>query len=110
MLSSIRLAPDTAGKLLDALKVDVDNAFVVYTITVDDAAQVGGPLPEDWNEKSQLTRLNYESLADCIAEKFHCTGGLLTTLNPGIKLDGPLQVDQIAFLCPISGRSRRTTA
>lgn len=74
-------------KVFQALQVDVDGAFATYTITPDDAAQVGGPLPDDWNEKSQLKRLNYESLADCIAEKFHCTQGILETLNPGIKLN-----------------------
>src|SRR5262245_17340645 len=66
------------------LQVDVDRALTAYTITPDDAAQVGGPLPDDWNEKSQLRRLNYESLADAIAEKFHCTRALLETLNPGL--------------------------
>ncbi len=75
------------AKVFQALQVDVDGALANYTITADDAAQVGGPLPEDWNEKSQLKRLNYESLADCISEKFHCSLGLLETLNPGVKLD-----------------------
>ena len=74
-------------KVFQSLQVDVDGALTNYTITPDDAAQVGGPLPEDWNEKSQLKRLNYESLADCIAEKFHCSQGMLETLNPGLKLD-----------------------
>ncbi len=74
-------------KVYRALKVDVDQAIVVYAITADDASQVGGVLPEDWNEKAQLRRLNYESLVDCITEKFHCTRGLLETLNPGVRMD-----------------------
>ena len=65
--------------------VDVDHAFTGYTISADDAAQIGGPLPDDWNEKSQLQRLNYESLADCISEKFHCSVSLLESLNPGLR-------------------------
>jgi lipoprotein-anchoring transpeptidase ErfK/SrfK len=69
-----------------ALKVDVDTALALYEITPEDASLVGGPLPDDWNEKAQLKRLNYETLADCLAEKFHCTAALLETLNPGIKL------------------------
>ncbi|HVT83290.1 MAG TPA: L,D-transpeptidase [Phycisphaerae bacterium] len=73
---------DAVGK---ALKVDVDGALVNYEVTPEDAALVGGPLPDDWNEKAQLKRLNYESLADCITEKFHCTQGLLEALNPGVK-------------------------
>jgi lipoprotein-anchoring transpeptidase ErfK/SrfK len=73
-------------KVFTALKVDVDHAVTRYEITPDDAEQVGGPLPDDWNAKAQLQRLNYESMADCITEKFHCTAGLLTKLNPGIAL------------------------
>lgn len=69
-----------------ALQVDVDGALAAYVVTADDAAQVGGALPDDWNEKSQLKRLNYESLADCIAERFHTTQALLESLNPGVKL------------------------
>jgi lipoprotein-anchoring transpeptidase ErfK/SrfK len=71
----------------DTLNVDVAGAVVMYTVTEDDAAQVGGPLPEDWNAKARLSRLNYESFTDCLAEKFHCTQGLLAKLNPGMKLD-----------------------
>ena len=38
------------------------------------------------NEKAQMKRLNYESLADCITEKFHCTQALLESLNPHVKM------------------------
>jgi lipoprotein-anchoring transpeptidase ErfK/SrfK len=34
-----------------------------------------------------MDRLGYESLADCITEKFHCTRALLETLNPGVPMD-----------------------
>jgi len=34
-------------------------------------------------EKSRLPRLGYENLAAMIAEKFHCSTGLLARLNPG---------------------------
>ncbi len=74
-------------KVYQALKVDVDGALASYTITSDDAAQVGGPLPDDWNAKAAMKRLNYESLADCIPEKFHCTLGLLQKLNPAVKME-----------------------
>jgi len=73
-------------QVYSALKVDVNGAFVSYTITADDVAQVGGPLPDDWNEKAKMKRLNYESLADCMTEKFHVTQPLLESLNPGIKM------------------------
>jgi lipoprotein-anchoring transpeptidase ErfK/SrfK len=74
-------------KVYQALKVNVDAAVAEYAVTADDAAQVGGPLPDDWNLKAAMTRLNYESLADCIAEKFHCTQGLLGKMNPTVKLE-----------------------
>jgi lipoprotein-anchoring transpeptidase ErfK/SrfK len=81
------LDPDVNAKLTAALHIDLDHAIVPYAITDDDAAQVGGPLPDDWNEKSRLKRLEYESLADCLTEKFHCSRGLLETLNPGVHVD-----------------------
>ncbi|HUO10666.1 MAG TPA: L,D-transpeptidase, partial [Phycisphaerae bacterium] len=80
-------------KIFHALNVDVDGAVTTYEITADDAAQVG-MVPEDWNEKAKLDRLPYESLAECMGEKFHCTKVLLETLNPGLKLDS-LQPGQI---------------
>ena len=73
-------------KVFTALKVDVDHAVSKYTITADDAAQIG-VLPEDWNEKAKLERLPYESLDEMIAEKFHCTRALLAQLNTGVKME-----------------------
>jgi lipoprotein-anchoring transpeptidase ErfK/SrfK len=76
-------------KVLAALKVDVENAIVKYTITADDLAQVGGTLPDNWNEKAwpKMQKLAYESMGDALAERFHCTQALLGTLNPGVKID-----------------------
>lgn len=73
-------------KVFEALKVDVDGAVVVYEVTDDDAAQVGR-LPDDWNEKSKLERLPYDSMFDMLAEKFRCSRGLLTTLNPAVNFN-----------------------
>src|SRR4029079_15272244 len=50
------------AKVYQALAVDVDHSLVLYSITSDDAAQVGGLLPDDWNEKATYKRLNYEDL------------------------------------------------
>ncbi len=74
-------------KVFAALNVDVDGAVASYEVTADDAAQVG-IVPEDWNEKAKLDRLRYESLIECMGEKFHCTRGTLEMLNPGVKMDG----------------------
>jgi lipoprotein-anchoring transpeptidase ErfK/SrfK len=69
-----------------SLKVDVDNSVTSYTITDDDAMLVGH-VTEDWNEKSHMERLGYESLCDAITEKFHCTRLLLESINPGVNMD-----------------------
>lgn len=79
-------------KVYESLKVDVAHPLAKYTITADDAAQVG-MLPENWNEKAKLDRLPYEHLQEMVAEKFHCTKGLLGQLNPGVNM-GTLDVGQ----------------
>jgi lipoprotein-anchoring transpeptidase ErfK/SrfK len=75
-------------RVFKALHVDPVDAITTYTVTEDDAAQVGGALPEDWNAKARLDKLRYESLVDCITEKFHMSRVLLGVLNPGVRLDG----------------------
>jgi len=70
---------------LAALGVDPAGALTTYTVQPTDSAQVG-PVPQDWVEKSRLPRLGYESLAAALAERFHCSGGLLRRLNPGLDL------------------------
>jgi lipoprotein-anchoring transpeptidase ErfK/SrfK len=73
-------------KVFKALGVDVAGAVATYEITDDDLTQVGGAIPEDWNDKAKLDRLRYETLAECMGEKFHCTQSLLQQLNPGVSL------------------------
>lgn len=79
----VRRLPVT-GTLNDAtraaLAVDPANAVTSYTVTAGDLGQVG-PVPTDWIEKSKLTKLKYESLDAALAEKFHCSRGLLARLN-----------------------------
>ncbi len=69
---------DTATS--SALQVDATSAITTYTVTPNDQAEVGH-VPAQWLEKSRLPRLGYESLAAAVAEKFHCTQGLLARLN-----------------------------
>jgi lipoprotein-anchoring transpeptidase ErfK/SrfK len=54
-----------------------------YTIAAQDVAQVVGTIPTDWNLKAKMPFLGYGSVADAVAERFHCTRGLLDRLNPG---------------------------
>ena len=58
-----------------------------YAITPDDAKDVGGPLPTDWNEKARLDRLRYESFAQLVAERGMTSIATVEWLNPGVKLD-----------------------
>lgn len=68
-----------------ALGVDASAALATYVVHGDDLAAVG-PSPKKWVEKSQLPRLAYESVAAGVAEKFHCSQGLLARLNSGVDL------------------------
>lgn len=72
-------------KVYEALGVDPGNAVAFYTVTEEDAAQVG-VVPTDWNEKARQTVLPYESLHDMVAEKFRSSESLLVRLNPGKNL------------------------
>lgn len=88
----------TSGKLdpatRTALAVNPLDAVARYTVTADDLAQVGH-LPTEWIEKSRLPRLPYESIDAALAEKFRCSRGLLTRLNPGRKLSNLRAGDEI---------------
>jgi lipoprotein-anchoring transpeptidase ErfK/SrfK len=64
-----------------ALKYDPDGVFVRYTITARDMEEIG-PCPTSWLAKSKLKYLGHENLENVLAEKYHCTVGLLRTLNP----------------------------
>ena len=67
----------------EALGVDAQPPVRTYTVTEDDAAQVG-PIPQGWIAKSKLPRLNYQSLAALVAERGHCSQKLLARLNPDV--------------------------
>ena len=97
-------------RVFKALKVEPEAAITTYTVTEDDAAQVGGALPEDWLAKSRLDKLRYESLADCITEKFHVSRVLLGVLNPGVRLEGlePGQTLNVTKLRPIPEGNKPT--
>lgn len=69
----------------DALGVDPSSATTSYAPTETDLALVV-PTPADWLARSRQKWLGYESIDAVIAEKFHCTRGLLGRLNPGKNL------------------------
>lgn len=74
-------------KTAELLEVDPEGAFGKYTVSKDDLDEIG-PAPSSWLARSKLDRLGHECLADVLAEKFHCTGGLLARLNPGLDING----------------------
>ena len=76
------------------LEVDPDNAFGKYTLTAADLDEVG-PVPKSWLEKSKLHKLGHEALENVLAEKFHCSTGLLATLNPGKNINSLQPGDQV---------------
>jgi lipoprotein-anchoring transpeptidase ErfK/SrfK len=54
-----------------------------YTITQDDAARIGPPVPTDYAEMAKRQSLGYSSIAEELAERFHMDQDLLKALNPG---------------------------
>lgn len=69
-----------------ALGVDAAAALLTYTVRQADLDEVGH-LPATYLAKSKVARLPYPSLDHALAEKFHCTLGLLAQLNPGKDLN-----------------------
>jgi lipoprotein-anchoring transpeptidase ErfK/SrfK len=63
-------------------------ALIEYTIT---AADVKGPfadeIPEKYQDKAKLKRLDYISAAEMLAERFHLDQGFLEEINRGLALD-----------------------
>ena len=57
-----------------------------YAVVAQDVSQVVGTIPTDWNLKAKMQFLGYASVADAVAERFHCTRGLLDHLNPGANM------------------------
>ena len=71
-----KAAINTAG--LDL--ASVNPVFIPYTVSKDDAANVGN-LPSGPEAESKVKRLPYKNLAEGIAEKFHCSVQFLKELN-----------------------------
>ena len=68
-----------------ALGVAPDLAIGTCTLEESDLEQIG-PAPADWLARSKLETLAYPSLAELVAETFHCSRRLLAELNPKLDL------------------------
>lgn len=81
MMSGLPLDGELTAEV--AARLDAPGeAIGVYTITAEDAAAIGGPIPTDYAEKAALAYLGYESVVELLAERFHMDVGLLVALNP----------------------------
>ena len=66
-----------------ALAASGGDPFINYTLTAADVAgSFVASIPEDYGEKAKLERLNYTSVTEMLAERFHMDEGYLKALNP----------------------------
>ena len=73
--------------VLEALGGD-DDVLTRYTITAADVAALGR-VPQDWEERSRLKAMPYETLQEFLAEKGHASQRLIERLNPGLPWPNP---------------------
>ena len=72
----------TAG----ALSAATEPPTITYTVTAEDAAAPLTPaIPEDMMAKASLKRLDYTSILEMLAERFHASPNLLKRLNPAAR-------------------------
>ena len=63
-----------------------------YVITEKDAAGPFARVPDDPMERAKLKRLDYESLEEALAERFHVSPKLLRDLNPGTSFEAGVTI------------------
>jgi len=84
-----------------------DAAIIEYTISEND---VKGPflkkLPAKLEDMKTLKALNYTSPREAIAEKFHMSEALLSTLNPGKKFD---RAGETIFVASVGSKQTKLT-
>ena len=79
--------------IAEALAASTDPPTITYTVTEADAAAPTVPnIPEDMMEKSKLKRLDYTSIVEMLAERFHASPNLLKRLNPAAKFAAGEQI------------------
>lgn len=64
---------------------EAGDPIVPYTVQAEDVSRVK-PVPRGWVDKSKMKYLGYASVLEAVAERFHCTRGLVERLNPGTNL------------------------
>lgn len=85
-----KLDPNNTEDILERLRLSGGMPFVDYTITPADAA---GPyvaaIPEDYSQKALMPALNYTSVSENLAERFHMDENFLKEINPGVDFTIP---------------------
>lgn len=78
-------------RMLSRLNSFRDGYLVEYVVTKEDASPSGKhayrTIPRDYYQQSRLSWLPFESAAEALGEKFHCSLTLMKKLNPGIDFD-----------------------
>lgn len=64
------------------------NVFTLHRITADEHSELSD-VPATWIAKSEMARLGYESILEMLAEKYHTSEKILTTLNPSLGWPDP---------------------
>jgi hypothetical protein len=72
----------------EALKGADEQVLTAYTVTEQDAAGPYAKVPHDIMLRAELARLDYETLEEALAERFHMSRKLLRELNKGKPVKG----------------------
>jgi len=87
-----------------------NQAVVAYTISPEDANGPFTPqIPEDMEEKSKLEALNYATLLEMLAEKFHSTPELLKKLNPRARFAAAGETLRVPNVRPVAAPEKGKT-
>jgi lipoprotein-anchoring transpeptidase ErfK/SrfK len=83
----------TGTTIAEAIAATTEQPTISYTITPEDAAAPTVPdIPEDMMEKAKLKRLEYSSLVEMLAERFHASPAVVKRLNPTAKFAAGEQI------------------
>ena len=83
----LRVTGATDAETLELLNRDQRPVTRRYLITEQDVKGPFDPIPADVQKQAQMKHLGYESVAEELGEKFHCSPKLLAELNPGKTFD-----------------------
>jgi len=90
---------------------DTGGAFTTYAITDKDVAGPYTRTPADMAERAKLRSLDYETIGEALAERFHLSESMLASLNRGrakeFKAGDELIVPDVSARPPVGGAAAR---